>query len=100
MDQPTSLSREEIQDDCEIQPALSGLDGLGIRDPLGVGTVSGKLTIQQIGSKTRMFIAFRGWLRERFGRAVMPSDCIKRTTRLREQWTPESRNLAWMRGLP
>src|SRR5581483_7380365 len=57
-----SLTREEIQADGEIQPPLSGLDGPGIRDPPGVRTLSGNRSIQQIGSKTRLFLTFRGGL--------------------------------------
>jgi hypothetical protein len=62
MDQPTTWREKRSRMTARSSQPRAGLDGLGIRDPLGVGTLSGKLTLQQIGSKTRLFIAFGGWL--------------------------------------
>lgn len=78
------LARVEVQDDRKIQPALSGLDGFGICDPLGVGTVSGKLSIQHIGSKTRMFVVFRRW----FPRALRESADAQRLHQTHDPFAP------------
>jgi hypothetical protein len=49
---------------------IEGLDGLGIRDPLGIGAVSSKRSIQQIRSKTRVFVTPGGWLARALGKST------------------------------
>jgi hypothetical protein len=53
--------REEIQDHCQIQPALSRCNGFGIRHPFALGLLRRKLAIEMIGGKSHPWITFGGW---------------------------------------
>lgn len=55
-------AREQIQHHGQVEPALPGLDGLGVRHPFAIGLVCAELATQVIGSKARTRIALRRWL--------------------------------------
>jgi hypothetical protein len=50
-------AREEIQDDCEVQPPFRCRDSGRISDPPGIGTQRRKIPLQHIGGETSRRIA-------------------------------------------